>query len=267
MKSFVAILLICFVALCVTQDSFGCRTCQTGSFLVQDYLTYTDTKLLEMLRKLCSKVPTQFEDYCKSAVSLFGQQAIRLLRDAFKGEPREACQRFGLCPRNVTDLFHNEKANQLFFKSLNYITKERKECNLDELRELFYWLPPSIQENIKYQLIGNILGQFPRLKYEVVVKLVNDMFDQRVPAQQVCDDLDRIVLPEAIRRQRCQNMCMDKVDLSPQRILKVIEKCGLTFRCYLEEIAKELQEVARCSHVCYCEDQCKVQPFRSAIAK
>jgi len=134
------------------------------------------------------------------------------------------------------------------------LKREKDECNLDELREFFYWLPPSFQREIISQLIGNILGQFPRLKYEVVEKLVNDMFDKRVPAERVCADLDRIIRPEAERRARCNQICMDKVDLSPERFIKVIQKCGLEFRCYLNEIAQELQSVARCAHECYMQE-------------
>jgi len=220
-------------------------------------LTLTDRQILEIFIKVCTKIPNQFQDYCKSGVSLFGQTLVRLLRDSFKGEPRECCVRFGLCNKNVTSILRDAKANELLFKSLNFIhshNSEVKECNLDDLREFFFFLPPSFQREIKDQLVGNILGQFPRLQYEVVVKLVNDMFDPKVPQEQVCADLDRIVLPEARRRQRCSQMCMDKVDLSPQRILKVIEKCGFQFRCYLDEIAQELQQVAQCSNDCYMND-------------
>lgn len=253
-----------FVTIALSQTF--CSPCQAAAGVVQDYLTKPDSELMEMLTKLCTKIPEQYKDQCTIGVRGFGPALIRTLRLQFAGEPLEVCRKFGLCTQDKVSV---QKQKLLEKVSALLKRKEKNECNIDELREIYYWLPPSLQREIKSQLLNNILGQFPRLRFEVVEKLINDMFDPRVPQQRVCDDLDRIIIPEARRRQECGQRCMDKVDLSPERLIRVVMKCQLEFQCYLNEIATELQNVARCAHECYCEDQCfqKSHPFLAALEK
>lgn len=230
----------------------ACGPCQMGVNVVKDYLTKTDAELMEMLFKLCTKIPENYRDQCTTGVRGFGPALIRTLRINFAGEPRQICEKVGLCtPANAIEAQHQEKATFILESVKSMIKGEAKECNIDQLREFYYWLPPSVQREIKSQLIGNILGQFPRLRQEVVEKLIQDMFDPRVPQQRVCDDLDRILIPEARRRQECNQRCLDKVDLSPERLIRVVMKCQLEFNCYFREVAEEMQNVARCAHECY----------------
>jgi hypothetical protein len=251
------------VVLTLAYSQFLCTPCQMGAGIVKDYLTYPDRTLVEMMEKLCTKIPENYQNQCKAAVIGFGQQFLRLARETFREDPYVICQKVGACNSKITESDIRAKMAILLEKSKAlYSATEKKQCNLDELREIFYWLPPSFKAEIISQLIGNILGQFPRLKYEVVEKLVNDMFDSRVPAERVCKDIDDILLPEARRRQECSQKCMELVDLSPERILKVIMQCQFDFTCYLNEVAKELQEVGRCTHECYMRE-----PFaKKAIA-
>lgn len=105
------------------------------------------------------------------------------------------------------------------------------ECgqNMNNLRWYFRFLPEEVKQEIKSQLVSNIIGQFPRLRYEVVVRLVNQMFDLNVDSQFVCRyflsfncrELDRILFPEARRRDICSRRCSAKIDLSPLRMVNI----------------------------------------------
>jgi len=251
-------LLVLAVFVTLASAQFICGPCQMGVSVVKDYLTLPDRELINMLEKLCTKIPEAYQTQCKAAVAGFGQQVLRLARETFREEPTVICQRIGACnPAMITEAQIKEKVALLLEKSKKLYSMEKRECNIDELREIFYWLPPSWKAEIISQLIGNIIGQFPRLRYEVVEKLVKDMFDSRVPQERVCKDLDDIILPEARRRQMCGQRCMERVDLSPERILKVVMQCQFDFRCYLNEIARELQQVAQCAEDCYMNDPIK----------
>jgi hypothetical protein len=232
-----------------TPKSLPCSLCVNGAAIMKDYLTHTDEHLIGMLFNLCGLIPTQFQTQCKGAVAAMGKQFITLLRQNFNDSPREICEGFGACPRTKFSLV--SASNDKFMQKVSDFINKKAQCNLDELREFYYWLPPSAQREIKRQLIDQIYGQFPRLRIEVVEKLVSDMFDKNIPQQRVCDDLDRILIPEARRRQECQEECINKIDLSLPRLIRVINECRLQINCYMNEIARELQNVQRCAHECY----------------
>eukprot|EP01080_Neovahlkampfia_damariscottae_P001848 gene1848-989_t len=256
MKIIVLLAVVClafsktFVAEAPKENGMACNLCQNGAAIVKDYLTKPDEALLGMMFRLCTKIPSAYEGACKGAVASMGKEVLKLIRTTFADTPREVCEKMGACAQ--TEFSVQDAANYQFMKKVNdFIHKRTKQCNLDELREFYYWLPPSMQAEIKRQLIEQIYGQFPRLKYEVVEKLVSDMFNMDIPAQKVCDDMERIIIPEAQRRQRCQEECIAKIDLSIMRIYRTIERCRLQINCYMREIAEELQNVAKCAHECY----------------
>jgi len=246
------IALFAFASASVQEKGAFCTPCTMFANIMKDYLTKTDAELMELFNHICTKVPEAYADQCKTGVRAFGPSLIRTLRIQFAGEPREICVLFGLCtPQANLDAEYKAKSAIVLEKATKILTGKNDECNLAELREFYFFLPPSYQREIKSQLIGNILGQFPRLRYEVVEKLINDMFDMRVPAERVCADLDRIILPEARRRQECSQRCLDKIDLSPERLIRVITKCGLDINCYMNEVAEEMMNFQRCAHDCY----------------
>jgi len=138
-------------------------------------------------------------------------------------------------------------SNKIISNTLN-----ETECgeNLSNLRWFFRFLPEEVKDGIKSELVNNILGQFPRLRFEVVTRLVNQMFDLNVDPQFVCRELDRILFPEARRRDECTKKCVAKIDTSPLRLARLIRQCGFELDCYLRELALEMQNLQNCISEC-----------------
>ena len=143
-----------------------------------------------------------------------------------------------------------DKAAQDFLKLL----KDFKEPTCAEQVETFrkYWrfVPGEIQEKIIVEIVRQLHAQLPGIPYEVIDKLVRDFGNREVPAQDACENARKIIEEYMRKRQACIEKCMEAIDLSPERLIKLIAKCKTNFRCYLDEIQQELQQLAGCIQKC-----------------
>lgn len=140
-----------------------------------------------------------------------------------------------------------EQIVSLFLKTVS----QKSECadNTKELRKYWFWLPPSIQDQILNEVIRSLVQQFPRIPYETVVKLVRNFVDERVEPQEACDYAWKIISEEVRRREDCVQKCVED-NLSLPRLFQAIAKCKVNFRCYLGEVEDVLQSLGSCIANC-----------------
>lgn len=105
---------------------------------------------------------------------------------------------------------------------------------------------------VKGQLLMIISMQLSRIEYRIVEEFVEkQLFEASFPAERVCLEIEQRYLPEWERRTNCTNECVDKIDLSLERLLKVVMKCQMDLECYMMEVQEELMNVQACSDECY----------------
>lgn len=129
---------------------------------------------------------------------------------------------------------------------------EKDEChdNVMQLRKVWFYLPPNLKESLLLDVISQLASQFPRLPYEQVERLVRNFVDDKVEPRQACDYAWRILSEEARRRQECVEACVEEADLTPERLIRTVMKCGLDFNCYMQEIEETMQSLAICIQGC-----------------
>lgn len=225
------------VVLVISITSIKTPSCELSVGMFKNLLKRPQNSLVNQFPNVCSFLPTSFQVSCKEYLEKNGKSSLENLQNM---DPFELCQKISSKEPKVTELV---------IKTIQAL--QSKDCGVTQLREYYYFLPPSWKEEVKNQLLLVISMQLSRIDFQVVEKFVKELFDDKYPAERVCADIDRIFLPEWNRRQNCTNVCMDKVDLSPARILKVVLKCKLELECYWLEIQDELMNVQACSDECY----------------
>eukprot|EP01080_Neovahlkampfia_damariscottae_P006898 gene6898-11060_t len=131
-------------------------------------------------------------------------------------------------------------------------TQKNSECaaSTEKLRKIWIFLPPSIQTKLIEDSIMQIAGQFPRIPYETVEKLVKNFINKEVPPQEACDFAYKIISEEVRRREECVNKCVEEADFTPERLARVVVKCRLDWKCYIREVQEAMQSVAQCIAGC-----------------
>jgi hypothetical protein len=151
----------------------------------------------------------------------------------------------------AADVSKDVVASEQIVKQFLKCTASRNECseNVAQLRTYWPWLPPSIQNEILNQVIGQLSAQFPRVPYETMVTLVRNFINDKVPAAEACEFAWRIISEEVRRREECVEKCLSE-NLSIDRLFAAVAKCKLDFRCYLGEVESTLESLALCVRDC-----------------
>lgn len=221
---------IVFIALVFSISAIQKPTCDLGVELFKGFFKSSQNGLL---KNVCSFVPSVYHQSCQEIVEKSTFESIKNI-DSFS-----FCQKLSQKP----------KVAELVIKIVDAM--KGKDCGVNQIREYYYWLPPSWKEEVKNQLLLVISMQLSRIDFQIVERFVKDLFDEKVPSERVCAEMQRTFLPEWNRRQLCTQTCMDKVDLSLDRILKTVIKCKMDLDCYWQEIQDELMNVQSCSDECY----------------
>jgi len=79
-----------------------CQFCIYGVQTVVNFLNESEDYIIEQANLQCNGLSDETaKRLCLTLVSLFGRQIIRFIKETGSQNPREVCQRFTLCPRDM----------------------------------------------------------------------------------------------------------------------------------------------------------------------
>ena len=138
----------------------------------------------------------------------------------------------------------------VLLKKVQNIKNKNFDCEdvTEKFRETFNFIPPTVQETILKNTIKNLSKRVPSIPTRTLEKLVKNFANSDVPEEEACKFSYKTFSDKM--STKCLDSCIQKSDLTFERIVKTLEKCSINWKCYIDETDEISSGFSKCIGKC-----------------